>query len=41
MRGLSEGFAAMADLKAEVARTGRADLQAVLNWLTDNFRSIS
>ena len=35
IKGLSEAHQAIANLRAAVARTDRADLQAVLSWLTE------
>jgi serine/threonine protein kinase len=34
-KGLKQAQKAIVNLRAAMARTGRADLQAVLNWLTD------
>ena len=34
-RGLNEGREAIAILRTEARRTGRADLKAVVEWLTD------
>ena len=37
-KGVKEGREAVELLRAEVARTGSAYLQQVLNWLTDKLR---